>query len=285
MTVRQYTNVKTDLDVSCPYDKWQQGIAYMVESRQHKNLHLVLNNIDACLPESWQIWVFHSQDNAKDLEAIAQSINRPLRLIVLAETIQTNADYNQLLLNTEFWQQFPDENLLGFQVDSLLNINQKNRLQDLAAYDYVGAPWSKAIRQRWEYIPEFGGNGGICFSKKSARLAALSLAKCERNSGAPHFQDLNEDIWFSHAFKELGLKLPDYEQACSLMVESVYSEQPFAVHKPWLYLSADEYRALSLELSELESLRKGCGELRLRLRIKLRRRTCGVSTIVMHEPV
>ena len=262
MTVRQYASSEADLDVSSSSDEWQGGIAYMVESRQHKNLHIVLNNVDACLPKTWDIWVFHSDENAQRLTEVSQTLDRSLRLIRLSKDIENNADYNALLLNAEFWRQFPSENLLGFQVDSLLNIKQKGRLTELLAYDYVGAPWSEAIRQRWSYIPKFGGNGGICFSKKSARLTALGLAKCKRNSGPPHHQDFNEGIWFSHAFKEIGLKLPDYQQACSLMVESVYSEQPFAVHKPWLYLSADDYQQLVSQLPELELLRKGCGEKR-----------------------
>ena len=266
MTTRQYTDSKFSAD-NLRTD-WRFGTAYIVESRPHKNLSLVLNNVASCLPSTWGIWVFHSEENQAQLESITKSLSRSISLIKLENTISENVDYNTLLLSSKFWQQFQTENLLGFQVDALLNLNQKHRLEELCTYDYVGAPWSESIRQRWPYVPDKGGNGGnggnggVCFSKKSARLRVLEASTTPRNSVAPHHQELNEDIWFSQAFIDQKMRLPEYEVACSLMVESVYSEKPFSAHKPWLYLEASQYDRLAIEIPSLELLSDGCGEQR-----------------------
>jgi len=238
---------------------WLHGSAYIVETRNHVNLPLVLNNAHECLPETWKIVIFCGPQNYLVFDTLMRfMVGRRVTLITLEKPIETLGDYNDLLLSPWFWQQFETENLLGFQVDSLFNPNAKKQLASIAQYDYIGAPWSDRIQRRWSYIPPHGGNGGVCFSKRSARLAVLDKASQARQTGEPHYQLLNEDIWFSHAFKEMGCRLPKREEAIGWFVESVYSQTPFAVHKPWCYVSPNEFSALCVQLPQLTQLRKGC---------------------------
>ena len=232
------------------------GIAYIIETRRHPALPLVIENMHQILPDSWEIWCFCSKSNKDFVSKIAKNMNRVVIDKLLNTPIGTLESYNDLLLSTGFWEQFNQEDLLGFQVDSWVNPDQKEKLNSLLEYDYVGAPWSDRIRRRWSYIPAIGGNGGICFSKKSARLKALNDSDYPKNSGSPHYQELNEDIWFSTAMPKLGMKLPNRELASSFMVESVFSEQPFAVHKPWLYLESSHYEELTKQISDLTQLEK-----------------------------
>ena len=240
---------------------WCKGTAYIVETRPHANLPIVLKNADNCLPHEWKIIVFCGPDNEDYVEQETSKLDhRVVRHIKLEKPIKSLKNYNDLLLSTWFWQQFDTENLLGFQVDSLFNEGQKEKLSELVEYDYVGAPWSEGIQRRWDYIPSFGGNGGVCFSKRSARLKALELATQPYITGEPHYQILNEDIWFSLAFHELGFRLPERHIATRLFVESVYSPQAFAVHKPWCYLAEADFQTLLEKMPLLETIKKGCEE-------------------------
>jgi len=238
---------------------WRRGTAYIVETRMHPNLPLVLDNVNRCLPKQWYVMVFCSLENYTYVkQAVSQLIDRRVQIIKLEKAIDSLASYNDLLFSNWFWKQFETENLLGFQVDSLFNEKQTDKLSQIAEYDYVGAPWSESIQRRWSYIPSYGGNGGICFSKRSARLTALDKATYPRVTGEPHHQILNEDIWFSHAFNELKLRLPERSLAMTFFVESVYSKEPFAVHKPWCYLAKKDYFLLSEKIPSLDMLRLGC---------------------------
>jgi len=239
-------------------NNWQTGTAYIVETRPHPNLALVLKNADECLPTNWNIIIFCSSENLNYANSASHDITtRNISLIKLEKPIKSLEDYNNLLLSTKFWKNFETENLLGFQVDSLINFEQKNQLHAISQFDYVGAPWSKRIRQRWDYIPSYGGNGGICFSKLSARLHALEKSQYPRKTGAPHHQILNEDIWFSHSFHELGMRLPSEKQAKEWFVESQFSKNPFAVHKPWSYISKAEYQKLLAVMPKLKEIQIG----------------------------
>jgi len=247
-----YKTIKNNSD-------WRTGTAYIVETRAHPNLPLVLKNADQCLPDEWSIVIFCGSENYQFVDQIlSQFTIRNIQFIELKQPIKSLKDYNDLLFSTRFWQNFETENLLGFQVDSMINPTQKAKLAEITQYDYVGAPWSKAIQRRWDYIPDFGGNGGICFSKRSTRLAALEHATYPRVTGEPHHQILNEDIWFSWAIKELNFSLSDRNTAANFFVESVPTSQPFAVHKPWCYLTNNDYQMLVEQMPDLAKLKIGC---------------------------
>ena len=248
-------NHKTNkLGTSC-----QHGTTYIVETRCHPNLPLVIKNVDQCLPKDWVIMIFCSKENELYANDIKKQVSgRKIIVKLLNDAITSLDDYNNLLFSTAFWQQFETENLLGFQVDSWLSIEQKELLAEIANYDYVGAPWSERIQRRWNYIPSYGGNGGVCFSKRSARLNALLYSEQERVTGEPFNQVLNEDIWFSHAIKNMGGKLPSRNQSIKWFVESVYSKQPFAVHKPWVYLTDKQFLLLCDKNKGLRELKTGC---------------------------
>jgi hypothetical protein len=239
------------------------GIAYIIETRNHPNLALVLENADQCLPQNWAIWCFYSDANKSEYQRITENMLREVKLVALTKPIKNLNDYNHLLLSKAFWQQFTAENLLGIQTDTLINENAKHKLKELLAFDYIGAPWSSRIHKRFPYLPEKGGNGGMCFSKKSARLQALEKAKTPRSfTDEKETFNFNEDIWFSKAIAEIGLRLADPDTASSLFVESIITENPFAVHKPWNYVKTvsekNAYAALLEKMPQLKTLQQNC---------------------------
>ena len=239
--------------------KWQKGIAYIIETRQHSNLQIVSKNIDLCLPEGWEIWFFHSNDNSEYIdECCLKNSSRKYRKVLLKNQINHLNDYNKLLFSEGFWKEFTQENLLCFQIDTLINLKQKNCLEELCKYDYVGAPWSDDIRRRWPDFPELGGNGGFCFSKRTQRIKALSECSTSQKNEAHPSDYINEDIWFSKAFIAIKAKLPTRIKAQSLIVESIFSPKPFAIHKPWSYLSPTELQILYTEIDGLAQVHSGC---------------------------
>jgi len=238
---------------------WQQGIAYIIETREHINLPIVVENINKCLPDDWEIWFFHSRENSKYIDKHCLNKNkRKYKKILLDDTISNINDYNKILLNENFWRNFTKENLLCFQVDTCINVNQKHRLKELCEFDYVGAPWSEGIIRRWPHIPKLGGNGGFCFSKKSQRLKALSECTVSKESDSRTNKFINEDLWFSDAYISINANLPARELAKSFLVESCFFATPFAVHKPWEYVSPSELQTLYDEMPELEKLHMAC---------------------------
>ena len=238
---------------------WHQGTAYIVETRRHNNLLAVIENADQCLPKDWLIIIFCSSQNYIFVDEVKrQVIGRRVLVKKLDNLITSLKDYNDVLFSADFWQQFETENLLGFQVDSWFSLEQKSELKEIAKYDYVGAPWSESIQRRWNYIPSYGGNGGVCFSKRSARLKALVSSDESRVTAEPHNQILNEDIWFSHAIKSVGGQLPTRALSTQWFVESVYSPAPFAMHKPWRYLSVNQFSILCENNKGLKALKDGC---------------------------
>ena len=230
------------------------GIAYIIETRTHPNFDKVVKNVDHCLPKDWQIWCFHSKENKEQITKTVSKLKRKTRSIPLKQPIKTLNDYNDLLFSPSFWQQFKLDHLIGFQIDTWMNPMEKHRINELYEFDYVGAPWDESVRKRWDYIPELGGNGGFVYSKKSARLTALENSITPKISGHPFYQSLQEDVWFSTAIAELGMKLPSVEQASGLFVESIFTEKPLAVHKPWQYLSDSNFQRLVDIMPELKQI-------------------------------
>ena len=237
---------------------WTIGTAYIVETREHPNLFVVIENACQSLPEGWILRICHGPDNKKFCQNVSDSVkSHKIELSQLDKNVTSTDHYNELMFNILFWESFETENLLCFQVDSLFNAAKPELLESLCGYDYVGAPWSERIQARWEYIPSIGGNGGCCFSKRSSRIKALNVSSFSHFSGPPDNQKLPEDIWFSHAINDIGGNIPDRALAESLLVESVFSSHPFAIHKPWAYLTAKQVDELAEEFPLITTIRSG----------------------------
>lgn len=91
---------------------------------------------------------------------------------------------NRFLTNLWIYEQVlqPAETLLVFQTDSMLCANSPISLNDLADYDWVGAPWNPQGKG--------GGNGGLSIRKVSAIIDVLRHQVRADNSDP-------EDVWLS----------------------------------------------------------------------------------------
>ena len=126
-------------------------------------------------------------------------------------------DYSYLKKSVTFWNKVKGKKQLFFQTDSIL---RKTNINEFLQYDLVGAPW------KWN-IENKVGNSGICIMDKEK-----SKYICEK-----YYDDNDaDDIFFANNFIKENYNVANVEQAKEFSVETIYYEDPLAIHKPWLWL-------------------------------------------------
>ena len=216
----------------------QLDAAVIVEPRKHEYLIPIVKDNLKKLPSATKFYVFHGTDN----EDFVRSGFGPeiesgkMTLKNLGVKNLKIPDYNNLLTSKDFWNSIDGENILIYQTDTVICGDPGDKLKPFLKYDYVGAPWANTSISNGK-----GGNGGLSFRKKSAALKALRDKKYDRQ---------NEDVYFSKS----DLNFPSREEAKKFSAETMYSENPFGVHKPWLYLSNKEMSELRETCPELNTI-------------------------------
>lgn len=204
------------------------GCCAIVEPRQHQALPFVLHRVKASLPPEWPLHIFHGRNNVEFVHEAAVGLE-PVSFHNLYCKNLSIRGYNRLLTKPSFYRHFKTvDYVLIFQTDSMMFPHSPFSITDFFGYDYVGAPW------KWhtEADPtKRGGNGGLSLRKVDSMIHILETYPYLRD------QPLNEDLYLCN----LPLKLPPLEVAQRFSVESLYYPCPLAVHKPWIYLSAEEY--------------------------------------------
>jgi len=134
----------------------------------------------------------------------------------------------------DFYNNIPTEIILIFQTDSVICEENKDLINKFINndYDYVGAPWSNAV-----------GNGGLSLRKKSKMLEIIE--KCPKNN-------INEDIFFANSC--INTKKPSIDEAKEFSVESLFSENHFGVHKPWIHFNDIELKKTKNNCKSLNKL-------------------------------
>ena len=216
--------------------------AIIIEPRKHKALHFVLDNFLEGLTDDWSIIVFHGTENEIFIKDIIKTfdesyINR-IKLINLKVNNLTIKEYNQLLLNTKFYEFIPTETFLIFQTDTL--ILNKEKINNFLDYDYVGAPWNHKPFN----IDVSVGNGGLSLRKKSKMLEILNNIP---------YQGQPEDLYFC-SNKTIKIHKPSFEEAKNFSVEEVFFEKPFGCHKPWNRYHSNGFFNLYPQVKELYNL-------------------------------
>jgi len=213
--------------------------AVIVEPREHPALELVLTNFTKNLDNRWKFVFYHGTSN---IDYVMNIINNKLKnqknrftFINLNIKNLNISDYNKLLYNKNFYNNIPTEMFLIFQVDTLICNKFKNNIYKFMKYDYVGAPWKKTWFNRKNYIENSVGNGGLSLRRKSKMLEILN------NCNIDYY--LNEDVFFSKILcscnKDIKINKPNIEEAKEFAIETIYNNNSFGIHKPWLYINHD----------------------------------------------
>jgi hypothetical protein len=193
------------------------------------------------LPHGWEIIVYSGLKNTQKLKEI-----EGITVKNLGKQNLTINEYNDMCLSYDFWNEMPFENILIFQIDSVL---LDGDLTEFLKYDYVGSPWNKdnvhlqhqftqltflnknsigmSSKKQTKHIT---GNGGLSLRRKSGMIRALNVRP---------WKFINEDQFFS--MKRAGtLQIAPPEIATNFSTESIYNPTTLGYHKPWYYLNKDE---------------------------------------------
>ena len=210
-------------------------VAVIVEPREHKYLIPVVLNFIENLPNGTPIQIFHG---TKNISFIKKGLNEhiesgKIRMTNLGKENLSIKDYNNLLTSKNFWNQINGENILIFQTDTCLCSKNKHKIYDILKYDYVGAPWKS------KKMPKLGGNGGLSFRKKSKMLQECSK-----------YKKGNEDVFYSSR----NFSYPNKKTSQNIFVETIFSDNPFGVHKVWNYIKGNKLNLLKKNCPEINTI-------------------------------
>jgi hypothetical protein len=230
--------------------------AVIIEPRIHNALQFVLENFLNNLDLDWSFIIFYGTENKEFLfniikENFLEFKNR-IRLINLNVNNLAIKDYNNILFDNEFYKIIPTKYFLIFQTDSLIRNKFKHFINFFLKYDYVGAPWPDPVKIFGVNDCNHVGNGGLSLRNKDKMLEIIN------NHYNKSFR-YNEDYFFCKKRNDIELNLPTLDEATSFSIEHIYNDESFGVHKPWNYLSKENYDKLikiSPEIYHLELLNK-----------------------------
>ena len=113
-----------------------EKVAVIVETREHKAMPFVLNNVMNTLPKEWGLQIFHGLDNLQyikniiDSNSFLQSIKSKIIFTSLNIKNLTQEDSSQIMLSENFWESVKGETILYFECDSMLCPNSKYKVDD-----------------------------------------------------------------------------------------------------------------------------------------------------------
>ena len=211
--------------------KKSNNACVIVEPRILHYLEFVIKNVIYFLPE-WSLYIFHSTENEDFVKMITNNSDN-IHYINFTEKNIKIKDYNKLLLSMAFWQLIDAENILIFQSDSYI---RKKGIENYLNYDFIGAPWDncKSYYQ--------SGNGGFSLRKKSIILKILQNNLTKKIL-------LNEDIFYGQELIKIKANLPTIDISKKFAVETIYYNDPIAVHKFWHYLEENTSNLYNIEIN------------------------------------
>ena len=239
-------------------------VAVIVETRKHKALPFVIDNVMSILPSDWGLQIFHGSDNLdyiKEITKIELLNNRDVTFTDLQiKSITADDSSHGIMLKESFWNDVVGDIVLYFECDSMLCPNSKHKVEDFENFDYIGGYWGNAeytLDEEYSVVM----NGGISIRKKQFMLDIIknNLESYLKNGGNPC-----EDYFVSAHVKNK----PTAREVRNFSIDNGYmspldSEAPFAVHKPWGTSPSkghgryyEDIKKICKEVEELESLQE-----------------------------
>lgn len=228
--------------------------AVLIEPRQHKAFHLVLNNFLTNLSDEWGFVIFNGTKNKEFLQNLISShfekYKHKIQLIQMNRENITSKEYNNILCSTEIYEYIPTEIFLIFQMDTLIWSENKDCINYFLQYeyDYVGAPWAPILIEPWLSKIQNGnvvGNGGLSLRRKSKMLEIINTSKKNDENV--------EDLFFSFP-QNCHINKPPLEMAKNFSIETIFHHKSFGIHKAWAYMNEKDLEYLTKNIPELHEL-------------------------------
>lgn len=229
--------------------------AVIVDTRISDLFELVLDNFYERLDRRWNFMIFCTNNNGDFIVNLINSrfsneksrttvvildINEP---IFIDKDFKWFVDYdiNKFYTSETLYNMIPTENILFFQLDSLLSDKYYNNIYDFMKYDYVGAPWVGES--------DICGNGGLSLRRKSKMLEVINDKNYHYNVDKNSY--CNEDVYFCYY---PNIYSPKRDIAKTFSVETYYYDKPVGIHKAFKYLNEEQCNELMTHIPKLKEL-------------------------------
>ena len=236
-------------------------VAIIVETREHKAMPFVLDNVMSILSDEWNLQIFHGSNNLDYINEIIHNTEYSDKVTLSNLNIDSisQQDTNlEIMLTENFWNQVIAETVLYFECDSMLCPNSEYKVEDFEHFDYIGGYWGNSpggLDSKYERVM----NGGVSIRKKSFMLDIIE------NELQPYLDrggDSCEDYFVSDRIRTI----PTFRDVLTFSIDNGYmypinDKAPFALHKPWGLNPAkghgkyyDEIKKVCEGVDELERL-------------------------------
>jgi hypothetical protein len=209
--------------------------AVTVMHRPCSTLSFTLSNFAGVLGTEWPLLVLYDANVTSHVEGnkVVRELKRQKRLhsssleaAGFREVLRSDAQaYSRVLVSAHFWAMLRAQNVLVFQLDSVLCAMSPWRVQDFLEYDYIGAPWIDHF-----YGMDIG-NGGLSLRKVKTMIDIIKTFPLEGRYE-------NEDIYFARGVYDLEkrgypVRIPPVHVASKFSFEAgaLPRVASFAVHK------------------------------------------------------
>ena len=211
-------------------------VAIIVETREHKALPFVLNNVMSILPNGWRLQIFHGTNN---LDYIKKVIGKDKLLEGLENTVFTNLGIDsvtqedsslEIMLKEDFWNKVVGETVLYFECDTMLCPNSEHKVEDFEHFDFIGGYWGNQLDMLDNDYSKVM-NGGLSIRKKSFML---DIIKNELQPYLDRGGNPCEDYFVTDRIRTK----PKVKDVISFSIDNGYinpldDKAPFGLHKPW----------------------------------------------------
>jgi len=192
--------------------------AVLIEPRPDTMIELVIKNFMYFLHKDWNLMIICGNKNIDYVSRVTKTMGDVI-IVNLQINNLTISEYNSLCLSKDLYDLIPTENMLFFQLDTLL---RKPITDDYLNFAYVGAPWSSNLP--WFHMTNGIGNGGLSLRRKSYMLSIIE--------NYTNIAKMPEDIVIGMMCKKMNLPMPTYQQASNFSVETVMNNDPIGFHNP-----------------------------------------------------
>ena len=210
-------------------------VAVIVETRKHKALPFVLNNVMSVLPEDWDLQIFHGSNNLDYIDEVISDnpylggrdfFCNDLEI----DTITADDSSLEIMLTEDFWNKVVGETVLYFECDTMLCPNSEHKVEDFEHFDYIGGYWGNQLDMLDNDYSKVM-NGGLSIRKKSFML---DIIKNELQPYLDRGGNPCEDYFVTDRIRTK----PKVRDVLNFSIDNGYmypldDKAPFGLHKPW----------------------------------------------------
>jgi len=209
-------------------------VAVIVETREHKALPFVLNNVMSILPDGWGLQIFHGSNNLEYVKKVTDTELLNGKEITYTDlkidSISADDSSLEIMLTEDFWNKVVGETVLYFECDTMLCPNSEYKVEEFEHFDFIGGYWGNQLEMLDNDYSKVM-NGGLSLRKKSYML---DIIKNELQPYLDRGGNPCEDYFVTDRIRNK----PKVKDVLRFSIDNGYmyplnDKAPFGLHKPW----------------------------------------------------